>query len=328
MSAEALAQVLRPIREVFDPAAYPDLLVGLTAPDDAAIWRLSEDRALIVTTDFFTPVVDDPYDYGAIAAANALSDVYAMGGKPFLALNITALPENLPVEISTAILRGGAEKARQAGVVIAGGHSVKDSEPKYGLVVIGWVDPRKMLTKGGLKPGDNLVITKPLGFGVTTTALKQGQASPADIEEVVRWMSRLNKDASEIALDLGLIAATDVTGFSLLGHASEMAKASGVSINIDYAKLPFLAGARAYAEKGFFPGGAFDNKSYFSPNVQLSASLDEPDEMLLFDPQTSGGLMLGVPENKMNGLLLRAKEVDQPVWNIGIAGTGSGIRIT
>ncbi len=169
--------MLRPLENMFQPGDYPDLLVGLQSPDDAAVWRLDETRAIVVTTDFFTPVVDEAYDYGAIAAANSLSDIYAMGGMPFLALNIAALPPDLPAELLSEILRGGAEKARQAGVVIAGGHTVQDKEPKYGLVAIGFVDPRHMLTKGGAKPGDRLVITKPLGFGVTTTALKQQKAS-------------------------------------------------------------------------------------------------------------------------------------------------------
>ena len=181
--------------------------MGLRDPDDAAVWRLDEDRALVVTTDFFTPVVDDAYDYGSIAAANSLSDVYAMGGQPFLALNVAALPDNLPAEISSEIIRGGAEKAREAGVVIAGGHTVKDNEPKYGLVVIGFVDPRKMLSKGGLQVGDALVLTKPLGFGVTTTALKREQADKQDVLEAVDWMKRLNKSASQLALSLVCVAA-------------------------------------------------------------------------------------------------------------------------
>ena len=188
-------------------------------------------RALVVTTDFFTPVVDDPYDYGSIAAANSISDIYAMGGQPFLALNIAALIPDLPAEINGEILRGGAEKAREAGVVIAGGHTVQDKEPKYGLVVLGFVDPKKMLTKGGARPGDALVLTKPLGFGVTTTALKEQKATPTDVAEVVRWMKRLNKNASALAVEFSLRSATDVTGFSLLGHGSEMAVASGVGIH-------------------------------------------------------------------------------------------------
>jgi selenide,water dikinase len=176
--------VLRPVRDVFYSRDFPDLLVGLDAPDDAAVWRLDDHRAIILTTDFFTPVVDDAYDYGSIAAANSLSDVYAMGGQPFLALNIAALPPDLPVEISAEIIRGGAEKTREAGVVIAGGHTIQDKEPKFGLVVVGFVDPARSLTKGGVKPGDRLILTKPLGFGVTTTALKQQVASPEDVAEV------------------------------------------------------------------------------------------------------------------------------------------------
>ncbi len=187
--------MLRPVQNLFDPAMYPDLLVGLGHPDDAAVWKLDDERAIIITTDFFTPVVDDPFDYGQIAAANSLSDIYAMGGQPFLALNIAALPPQLPAEISSEILRGGAEKCLEAGVVIAGGHSVQDKEPKYGLVAVGFVHPDKYLSKGGARPGDRLVLTKPLGFGVTTTALKQERADPKDVEEVVGWMKRLNREA-------------------------------------------------------------------------------------------------------------------------------------
>ncbi len=187
--------MLRPVKDVFKGQEYPDLLVGLDMPDDAAVWRLDERRALVLTTDFFTPVVDDAYDYGAIAAANSLSDIYAMGGQPFLALNIAALPPDLPAEMFSEIIRGGAEKAREAGVVIAGGHTVQDKEPKFGLVVVGFVDPARSLTKSGVRPGDRLVLTKPLGFGVTTTALKRELASAEDVAEVVGWMKRLNRDA-------------------------------------------------------------------------------------------------------------------------------------
>jgi len=301
--------------------------VGLEGPDDAALWRLDDSRALVVTTDFFTPVVDEAYDYGSIAAANSLSDVYAMGGRPFLALNIAALPPDLPTELSAEILRGGAEKAREAGVVIAGGHTVKDKEPKYGLVVIGFVDPHKAMTKGGLKPGDALVLTKPLGFGVTTTALKQEKAAPEDVAEVVEWMKRLNRSASELAVEFGLRGGTDITGYSFLGHGLEMANASGVSLHIDYAKIPLVRGARKYAERGTFPGGAFDNLSHYKPQVQFADSLDEPAQMLLFDPQTSGGLLLGVPAEKLTAFEARAKEVGQPVWAVGTVHDGSGIEV-
>jgi selenide,water dikinase len=315
------------VKDIFDAASFPDLLVGLREPDDAAVWRLDEDRAIVVTTDFFTPVVDDAYDYGAIAAANSLSDVYAMGGKPFLALNIAALPDDLPSEITREIIRGGAEKAREAGVVIAGGHTVKDKEPKYGLVVIGFVDPRTMLSKGGLEIGDALVLTKPLGYGVTTTALKQEKADAADIIEVVDWMKRLNKSASQLALEFGLRAGTDITGYSLLGHGMEMANASGVSLKFEFAKIPFVTGARKYAQQWIFPGGAIDNKKHFEPNVVFGDSIDEPNRMLLFDPQTSGGLLLGVPTDKLGSFLARAHEMGQTAWAVGSVEKGTGIRV-
>jgi len=302
--------------------------VGLREPDDAAVWRLDEERAIVLTTDFFTPVVDDAYDYGSIAAANSLSDVYAMGGQPFLALNVAALPDNLPEEISSEIIRGGAEKAREAGVVIAGGHTVKDKEPKYGLVVVGFVDPRKMLSKGGLKVGDALVLTKPLGFGVTTTALKQEKADEQDVLEAVNWMKRLNKTASQLANEFDLRGGTDITGYSLIGHGMEMAQASGVSLKFGLANIPFISGARKYAEMGTFPGGGFDNKKHFEPRVQFAGSIDEPDQMLLFDPQTSGGLLLGVPRRELEPFLARARELDQPAWTIGEVQSGSGIQIT
>ena len=312
---------------MFPSADYPNLLVGLEGPDDAAVWRLDESRALVVTTDFFTPVVDTPYEYGAIEAANSLSDVYAMGGKPFLALNIAALPNDLPVEVASEILRGGAEKAREAGVVIAGGHTVQDREPKFGLVVIGFVDPAHMLTKGGLRPGDALVLTKPLGFGVTTTALKREQAESADVNEVTGWMSRLNRGASELAVEFGLRGGTDVTGYSLLGHGMEMAEASGVSLRIEYEKIPFISCARKYAEAGAFAGGAFDNREHFKPMVKFTRELDEPSEMLLFDPQTSGGLLLGVPREKLSAFVEKAGESGHPLWVIGEAQAGTGIEI-
>jgi selenide, water dikinase len=319
--------VLRPLAGTFKPGDYPDLLVGLDAPDDAAIWKLDDGRAIVVTTDFFTPVVDDAYDYGSIAAANSLSDIYAMGGKPFLALNIAALPPDLPPEIGAEILRGGAEKAREAGVVIAGGHTVQDKEPKYGLVALGFVDPGKMLTKTGAKVGDALVLTKPLGFGTTTTALKQQKAEPGDIEEVVGWMKRLNDRASQLAVEFGVRACTDITGYSLMGHGLELARASGVGLQIEFKHLPFVGCAQKYARMGAFPGGAFDNKHFYAKDVRIEATLDEASEMLLFDPQTSGGLLMAVPHPQLEKLLGKAGEINQDIWVIGEVTSGSGIRI-
>jgi selenide,water dikinase len=302
-------------------------LVGLREPDDAAVWRLDDERAIVVTTDFFTPVVDNAYDYGSIAAANSLSDIYAMGGKPFLALNVAALPDNLPIDISTEIIRGGAEKAREAGVVIAGGHTVKDKEPKYGLIAIGFVDPKKMLNKGGLKVGDRLVLTKPLGFGVTTTALKREKADEADVLEAVTWMKQLNDKAGQLANEFDLHAGTDITGYGLLGHALEMAAASNVALQIDFENVPFISCARNYADQGCFAGGAFDNKKHFESNIEFADTIDEQNQMLLFDPQTSGGLLFGVPQDRLEAFVARARELDQTVWMIGTVETGSGIKV-
>lgn len=319
--------MLRPINNLFNPADYSDLLVGLNEPDDAAVWRLDDERAIVLTTDFFTPVVDDAYDYGAIAAANSLSDIYAMGGKPFMALNIAALPPSLPAELLADIIRGGAEKAREAGVVIAGGHTVQDSEPKYGLVVIGFVDPRKMLTKGGARPGDRLILTKPLGFGVTTTALKREIASPEDVAEVTAWMKRLNSQAGQLAINFDVRAATDITGYSLLGHASEMAMASAVELRFYYKRMPFISCARQYAEQWAFPGGASDNRLYFNQRVAFDPGLAEIDQMLLFDPQTSGGLLLAVPDQQAGALLAQAVQMGQPAWDVGEVLPGSGVSV-
>jgi selenide,water dikinase len=319
--------VLRPLKGIFDSKDYPNLLVGLGEPDDAAAWRLPDGRALVVTTDFFTPVVDDPYDYGAIAAANALSDVYAMGGSPFLALNIAALPPDLPVEILSAILQGGADKAKEAGVVIAGGHTIQDKEPKYGLIVLGFADPVHMLAKGGARPGDALVITKPLGFGTITTALKRELANPEDVAEAVSWMKRLNKTAAELAVEFKLHGGTDITGFSLLGHAWEMADVSQVGLRFYFERIPILQGARRYASEWIFPGGSSDNRLYYSEHVSFSPEVDEASQMLLFDAQTSGGLLLAVPASRLEALLQRAAELDQPVWVVGEVVEGDRIDV-
>jgi len=302
-------------------------LVGLREPDDAAVWRLDDEKAIVVTIDFFTPVVDNPYDYGAIAAANSLSDIYAMGGKPFLALNVAALPDNLPTEISSEIIRGGAEKAREAGVVIAGGHTVKDKEPKYGLIAIGFVHPQKMLNKSGLQVGNVLVMTKPLGFGVTTTALKREKADEADVVEAVNWMKQLNDKAGQLANEFELHAGTDITGFSLLGHAMEMADASNVALKFDFENIPFISCARKYADMGCFAGGTFDNKKHFESKIKFEDKIDEQNQMLLFDPQTSGGLLLAVPEKNLEDFLARANELEQAVWVVGNVETGTGITV-
>jgi len=299
----------------------------LSSADDAAVWRLNNRQALVVTTDFFTPIVDDPYDFGAIAATNSISDVYAMGGKPILALNIAALPDNLPLEMTQAIFRGGAEKAKEAGVVIAGGHSIKDKEPKYGLVVIGLIDQKRMLTKGGAKPGDALVLTKPLGFGVTATAFKRGLTTQDELDEMVRWMKTLNAAASRVAVDNRLTGGTDVTGYSLLGHSSEMAEASGVGMRFEFDKIPLISCALKYAEQYTFPGGASDNALYFGPKVHFADRLNEGQRMLLFDPQTSGGLLLAVPPRKLKTFLSQMGEANAQAWVIGRMTEQPGIEV-
>jgi selenide, water dikinase len=319
--------VLRPIQDVFSAGEYPDLLIGLSSPDDAAVWRLNDSQALVVTTDFFTPVVDDPYDYGAVAAANALSDVYAMGGRPILALNVAAMPPSLPAEIVAEIFRGGAEMVRQAGAVVAGGHTVQDKEPKFGLVAVGLADPRRLMSKAQARPGDRLILTKPLGTGVTTTALKSQQAEAEHVRVVVAWMKQLNRQACELALSHQVRAATDVTGFSLLGHACEMARHSGVGMRLFLGSIPFLPFVRRYAERGFFPGGSADNRLYYEAQIDFDAAIDDYDRMLLFDAQTSGGLLLCVPAETLPALILAAEAQGQPVWPIGEVALGERITV-
>ncbi len=294
---------------------FPDLLIGLDDPDDAAVWRLEDGRTLIVTTDFFTPVVDNAYDYGAIAAANSLSDVYAMGATPFAALTVAALPPDLPLEISREIFRGLADKTAESGTVIVGGHTIQDKEPKIGLVALGFGDEKTLLRKDGLQVGDRLVLTKPLGFGVTTTALKQQKAPPEDVAEVVEWMKRLNRDAAKLGLAFGLRAATDITGFGFLGHAWEMAQGAGLGLQIQFDRMPFISCAKKHASEWRFPGGASDNRIFFGDHVKFADSIPEEFQMLLYDPQTSGGLLLGVPADKIAGFMKQAAETDQPAWN-------------
>lgn len=327
MNAETLAQVLRPIKNVFDPDDHPDLLIGLDGPDDAAVWKVKDDLAIVVTTDFFTPVVDTAYEYGAIAAANSLSDVFAMGGRPFLALNISAFPPQVPTEILSGILLGGAEKCKEAGVVVAGGHTIQDKEPKFGLVVLGFVDPNKVITKSGAKAGDQLYLTKPLGIGTTTTALKRGLLTIEETDEVIRWMSTLNANAGKLAAEHSVRGGTDITGFGFLGHASEVANASGVKFVITFGKIPFLSKAKQLAEEHIFPGGSYDNKLYFGEKTSFVEEISEAEQMLLFDAQTSGGLLLSVPRELSDQFELKAKEINTPVWKIGEVVPGNGIEI-
>ena len=259
--------MLRALDNLFPAEQHPNLLVGLGSPDDAAVYRLNDEQALIQTVDFFTPIVDTPYEYGAIAAANALSDVYAMGGEVLFALNIAALPPDLPTDMMAEILRGGADVVRSVGAAIAGGHTIQDKEPKYGLAVTGLVHPDRILTKGGARPGDALVLTKPLGTGTITTALKRGLVAPAHLDAAIASMMRLNRAASQAAQAAGARSATDITGFGLIGHASEMAEAAGVRFRIRFDALPWLPGALGYAEAWVFAGGAHNNHAFYNPLV-------------------------------------------------------------
>ena len=301
--------------------------MGLGAPDDAAVWRLGDGQLLIVTTDFFTPVVDDPYDYGSIAAANALSDLYAMGAKPRFALNILAVPTSLPSEVVSTILRGGAEKVLEAGAVIAGGHSVQDDEPKYGLVAIGMGTRDTLMTKAAAKPGDILVLSKPLGTGVTTTALKNGVASDEDATQAITWMKKLNEDIAEIAKAHSVQAATDITGFGLIGHGLEMTENSGVALSIFARSVPFLKHARDYVEMNHVPGGSSDNQRFFGEQVNFQETLDPHSRMLLFDAQTSGGLLVAVPASAFDAFMASAENLQLPVWPIGRVEEGTGINV-
>jgi selenide,water dikinase len=295
--------VLQPLREKFAPADYPQLLIGLAAADDAAVYQLDKERAIVATTDFFPPVVDDPYDFGAIAAANALSDIYAMGGRPLFALNLVAYPAGLGLDYLREILRGSADVMAEAGAVVAGGHSVTDREPKFGLAVTGLVNLADLKTKGGGRAGDVLVLTKSLGTGLVTTALKQEIAAPADVQAAVASMRRLNRRAAEAAATAGVRGMTDVTGYGLLGHAHEMAHLSQVDFRVTFRRLAWLPGARSYAEAGAIPGGTANNREFFSPWVTFEDGLGEVEQDMLWTPETSGGLLMTVPPAAVDPLL-------------------------
>jgi len=318
--------VLRPLRETFAEENFPNLLVGLGSPDDAAVYQIGPDQALIFTTDFFTPVVDDPYVYGAVAAANAMSDIYAMGGQVVLALSIAAFPPKLPVQAVREILRGAAEKVAEAGGVIAGGHTIDDDEPKFGLAVMGTVHPSQVGRKGGARPGDQLLLTKPLGVGIITTAAKGDQADPAHMQGAIESMLELNRGAAELAQQVTFHAMTDITGFALLGHAYEMASQSGVRFRFDFERLPFLPGAKEYADLWLFPGGACNNQRTFESHISFNG-LEEEMQMLLFTPETSGGLLIALPPEEADRLESLYRQAGQPVWRVGDVVVGDGIEV-
>src|SRR5512144_2373509 len=302
---------------------HADLLVGLGRSDDAAVYRVTDDVAIVETVDFFPPIVDDPYLYGAIAAANSMSDVYAMGGQVLFALNVAGFPRDLPKEIIAAVFRGGADKVREAGGVVAGGHTVVDAEPKCGLCVTGRVDPRRVLLKGGLRPGQRVFLSKPLGTGVIATAAKNDACDPAVLEGAVQSMLRLNRVAAEVALEAGATGATDVTGFGLLGHAGEMVEASGAGLTLKARDLPLLPGALALAERGGFSGGMGRNRRHLEETfgsrgaLRIDPAVPEALVKLLCESETSGGLLFGVDAARTAAVRDGFARRGEPVWEVG-----------
>jgi selenide, water dikinase len=296
----------------------PNLLVGSSTSDDAAVYRLNDDLALVQTVDYFTPVVDDPYTFGQIAAANALSDIYAMGAKPLLALNIIGFPiKLLPLEIMVEILKGGADKVKEAGAIVAGGHTIEDNEPKYGLAVTGLIHPGRVIKNVGAHPGDVLILTKPLGTGIINTAVKGKLADEPTRQAAVEVMTALNDRAAGIMFSLGVSACTDITGFGLLGHLYEMLSASGVGGRIYLKDVPVLEQVRNLAETGLIPGGAYRNLEYLEEWLRWDEEIDETDRLILADPQTSGGLLMAVSGK-------RADEAVSALWAEGVAGVKIG----
>ncbi len=286
-----------------------NLIVGIDTSDDAAVYKLNDEMATIQTLDFFTPIVDDPYTFGQIAAANSLSDVYAMGGKPIVALNIVCFPNCLNMNILGEILRGGADKVLEAGAVIVGGHTVQDDEPKYGLSVTGIVQPDKVLKNYGSETGDILILTKPIGLGIINTAIKAGIASKEAYEKAVKVMAYLNKYAGEIITDYNITSCTDITGFSLIGHAYEMAEPSKKTFRIFKDAIPFIKEAKEYASMGLIPAGCYENKRYLEGKYLLK-NVESWMEDILFDPQTSGGLLISCKEKDYIDILTRLEKLE------------------
>ncbi|WP_141431246.1 selenide, water dikinase SelD [Bacillus sp. 03113] len=295
-----------------------DLLVGLDTSDDAGVYRLNDDLALVQTVDFFTPIVDDPYSFGQVAAANAISDIYAMGGKPLTALNIVAFPiATLDKHILADILRGAADKLKEAGATLVGGHSIDDKEPKFGLAVTGLVHPQKIRTNTGARPGDKLILTKPIGVGILTSSIKKGLLTSKEIARVTEVMATLNKKAAETMESYDVHACTDVTGFGLLGHALEIAKGSGVGIRMIQKQVPILEKVRELAEKGVIPGGTKNNYAHIKGSVSFPETMDQVDQWVLCDAVTSGGLLIAVEVEQAEKLLSELHQVGVEAGLIG-----------
>jgi selenide, water dikinase len=309
---------------------HPDLLVGRSDADDAGVVRVREDLALIQTVDFFTPIVDDPKTFGRIAAANSLSDVYAMGGSPLTAMNIVCFPrKTLELDVLRDVLLGGFEVVREAGALPVGGHSVEDPEFKYGLSVTGTVHPDRVITNAGARPGDRLIMTKPLGTGVIATAIKGGMATPEAEVEAIRWMTTLNRDAAEAMQEVGVHACTDITGFGLLGHAAEMASASQVNIELHAPSIPLIVGVEELASMGMIPAGSFANRKFCERAITVEEGVESIIVDLLADAQTSGGLLIAVPKNHTDALHSALEKSGVPHYEIGkVVDNGTGrIRV-
>ena len=322
-AAKYAASQLESVLSGLVPAEAEDLLVGLDPADDAAVYRLDADRALVFTVDFFPPLVDDPRTFGAIAAVNALNDVFAMGGSPLLALSVAAFPEELPTEVLAEVLAGAEQRVRDAGAILAGGHTIRDTEPKYGLAVVGTVHPDAIWPKSGAQPGDVLFLTKPLGTGIVLQAARDGTASPDAVDATIEAMLELNRAAAEALRPFAPNAATDVTGFGLLGHAYELASRSGVRVVIDGTQLPALLGASELAKAGVRTGGERRNRDYAGRHVESSAS--PALETLAYDPQTAGGLLVSLPGERSAVLEATFAAAGLPLWGIGRVEPGSGV---
>ena len=325
-AAKYSAARLQELLAGFAPAAAEDLLVGLAPADDAAVYRLDDERALVFTVDFFPPLVEEPALFGAIAATNALNDVFAMGGKPLLALSVAAFPEELPVETVRAILDGAAAKVEEAGAILAGGHTIRDEEPKYGLAAVGTVHPDAVWRKDGARPGDALFLTKPLGSGLVLTAVRKGVLGEEELERAAAWMTELNGSAADVVRPFEPHAVTDVTGFGLFGHAHEIAAASGVRLVLEAERLPAMEGALAAAERGLKTGGDGRNRDFVDEALERDG-VREPLELLGFDPQTAGGLLDSLPREKAPVLEARFHDEGLFLAQIGRVEEGSGVAL-
>jgi selenide,water dikinase len=318
---------LLPLLGLLPEVRDPNVLVGSATSDDAAVYKINDELALVLTTDFFTPIVDRPYDFGAVAAANSLSDVYAMGGKPLTALNLVGFPDDkLPVEVLADILRGAADKASEAGVAIVGGHTIKSEEPIFGLAVVGTVHPKKVHSNAGAKPGDALILTKPIGLGIITTAAKNGEDKLGAIADAIRVMGTLNRAAAEVLAGFDVHALTDITGFGLLGHLRNVTVASGVTARVFTDAVPVLPAAREYVKAGIAPGGTHANWKFLGDWVTFDPGVPKEEQLLLCDAQTSGGLLVSVPARETERLLASMHNSGVPsakvVGQIEAAGNG------